>query len=323
MVRRPRSFFRPLVLASISALSFAGCGEGGAPGEGRADSSAPGNSGAEAGSDLEVPSRGDLSSLLSVAGYPVEITDDAGRTLRLEAPPERILSLVPSATEVLTALGVRDRIVGRTDYDLDPALAALPSVGGGLEPSQERIVGLRPDLVVHFHSEADIGTPRLLDRAGIPRLVVRPDDIADIRRIIALLGQSVDRRAEAAELIAGIDRDLDEIAERVQSAPKRRAAFLLGGDPPLVAGEGTYLHELIEVAGGENVFADTGELYAPVSLETFVRRGVELVLVLGEAGAPPALKDLPVHVVPAQLPGLSVGEHARAIARIFHPELFQ
>jgi iron complex transport system substrate-binding protein len=212
--------------------------------------------------------------------------------------------------------------VGRTEYDLDPRLASLPSVGGGIEPSHERIVALAPDLVIQFRSEADIGTPQLLDKVGIPRLVVRPDNIGDIRRIVAILGLSVDRRAEAAALIVKLDRDLSEIAETVRLAPKRRSAFLLGGDPPLVAGSGTYLHELIEVAGGVNVFADVGDLYAPVSLETFVRRRVETILVLGEAGVPPALADLPAYVIPAQLPGLSVGAYARDIAAIFHPELF-
>jgi len=266
----------------------------------------------------------DIVSLLSASGYPAELMDDDGRMVFLDRAPTRILSLVPSATEILLALAGPDLLVGRTEYDLDPRIADLPSVGGGLEPSMERVVALSPDLVIHFLSETDLTTPRMLDAAGIPRLVVRPDNIGDIRRITAMIGRSLDRGVDAARLIVAIDRELNEISETVRSAPRTRSAFLLGGDPPLVAGKGTYLHELIEIAGGENVFAEVGALYAPVSLETFVQRRVETVLVLGEAGAPAsfAAARIPVHIVAAQLPGLAVGAHAREIAKIFHPELF-
>jgi iron complex transport system substrate-binding protein len=304
MRRRSLPFIACLLLAASLSLGGGGC----------ADTS-PAHS--------EKREEIDVVALLSGEGFPVEIVDDAGRTVLFEAAPKRILSLVPSATEVLLALGVEGLLVGRTEYDLDPRMSSLPSVGGGLEPSLETIVALTPDLVIHFMAESDLGTPRILDSAHIPRLVVRPDDIGDIRRIVAILGRSVGRRIEAAELIDRVDRELSEVAETVRLAPKRRSAFLLGGDPPVVAGSGTYLHELIEVAGGENVFADIGDLYAPVSLETFVRRRVEAILVLGEAGVPDALAGIPVHVVPAQLPGLSVGIYARDIARIFHPELFR
>jgi len=311
MPSRPSRFIARLLLAVFVSMSGGGCSD---------TSSRGANSAPEAPEDR---AQIDLVALLSGEGFPVEILDDAGRTVLLEAAPQRILSLVPSATEILLALGVEDLLVGRTEYDFDPRIASLPSVGGGLEPSLETIIALTPDLVIHFRSASDLGTPRVLDSAQIPRLVVRPDNIRDIRRITAILGRSVDRRVEAAGLIVGIDRELAEVAEIVRFAPKRRSAFLLGGDPPVVAGSGTYLHELIEVAGGENVFADIGDLYAPVSLETFVRRRVESILVLGEAGVPAVLAGIPAHVIPAQLPGLSVGSYARDIAKVFHPELFR
>ena len=106
-----------LLLASIAA----GCGDTGKAGEG----------GAAAPGEMAPPS-----------GYPITVVDDAGVTHRFDAAPERIVSIVPSATEFLLALGVGGRIVGRTEYDLDERIAHLPSVGGGLEPSIERIVAL-------------------------------------------------------------------------------------------------------------------------------------------------------------------------------------
>lgn len=264
----------------------------------------------------------EVTALVAGKGYPVEIVDDTGRSLVLSAPPQRILSLVPSATEILVALGERDRLVGRTEFDEDPSLAALPSVGGGLAPSLEILVSLSPDLIIRFDAASDPETPRRLDALGIPHLAVRPDAVADVRRIIAILGRTVDRGPAAGLMIEEMDRELAAIADRIGTVPPRKAAFLLGGDPPLVAGEGTYLHELIEVAGGVNAFADVGVLYAPVSLEEFVRRGVEVILVMEGAGIPPTLASLSVHSVPAQLPGMRVGESALAIARVFHPDLF-
>ncbi len=239
-----------------------------------------------------------------------------------QAAPTRIVSLVPSATGILVALGREGLLVGRTDYDDGPSLSHLPSVGGGLGPSIESLVALRPDLVIRFEGESDPATTEQLDRAGIPHLGVRPDGIEDIRGIISTLGALTGGVAAADSLVRRMDARLDEVRRLVDGAPRPRALLLLGGDPPWAAGGETFLHELLEIAGGENVFADLGSLYAPVSLEEVARREVEVIVASEGTRIPGALSELRViRVSPRmQIPGHDVGMWARELAHRLHPE---
>ena len=147
--------------------------------------------------------------------------DDAGSEIELSAPSLRILSLVPSATEILLALGQEARLVGRTDYDTEDPVAHLPSVRGGLRPSIERIVALDPDLVIRFRAESDPATPRRLDANGIAHATIRPDRIEDIGRIIRLLGTMVGEEARADSLRRATERDVERAS---RAAGGRRPA---------------------------------------------------------------------------------------------------
>jgi len=259
----------------------------------------------------------------AAGAYPLTTLDDAGRQVVFSAPPERIVSLVPSGTSILLALGQAGRIVGRTDFDTESAVAALPSVGGGLGSSIETIVSLRPDLVVRFDAGSDAATPRQLDAAGIRHLAIRPDGIGDVMRIIDLLGQAVNRMETADSLRLALAGQLDDVERRVAGVPRTRVA-ILGGNPPLAAGSGTFLHELVELAGGSNVFADAGTLYAPVSVEAVLDRNPELILVSDGTPLPEALRGLPRKPLPpeVEIPGLGLGVSAQIVAGLLHPELF-
>ncbi|TVP75417.1 MAG: hypothetical protein EA352_08290 [Gemmatimonadales bacterium] len=256
----------------------------------------------------------------SVPDSRVEVTDDAGRSWTLEVPPGRIVSLVPSATNILRALGQGDRIVGRTDYDDDPELAHLPSVGGGLHPSQEVLLSLEPDLVIRFEGESDRATGERLDRHGIPHLAVRPDTVGDIRRIVRLLAQATGTEEAGEALLRDMDLELRAVADAVDGLDRPRTVFVLGGDPPWVVGSDTFLHELLELAGAENIFAGEGPLYSPVAVEEILRRDPELVLATRSARIPGILERLPVRRVPDQVqaPGLEVSASARALAEAIH-----
>jgi iron complex transport system substrate-binding protein len=271
----------------------------------------------DAGADSRAAAEVDAPTALAV-------TDDAGRRWAFDAPPERIVSLVPAATRTLVELGLSARLVGRTDYDPDPELAHLPSVGGGLEPSTEVLLSLRPELVVRFLGPSDEETGRRLDRAGIPHLAVRPDTLGDVFRMIELLGVVTGEEAGARELSGGIRTTLEEVARAVEGAPRPRVGILLGGDPPWVAGGSTFLHELVEVAGGENVFADTDPLYAPISVEEVLRRNPDLLLLTEGARIPQALSRIPVVRAPSwiQSPGPDVARAARTVGALLHPERF-
>lgn len=209
--------------------------------------------------------------------------DAAGATVTLASPARRVISLVPSATETLHAMGRRDVLVGRTDYDGQPWFADLPSVGGGLEPNLEAIVALAPDLVVHFAGQQDARTPARLGDLGIPVMDVRPDRVNDIYGTAELLGTAIGDRAAADSLVQALRAGLAEAQEAVRRLPRQRVAYVLGGNPPWVAGPGTFIGEVVTLMGGDNVFADLEPLYAAVSPEELRSRPIDVVLVSGSS----------------------------------------
>lgn len=252
----------------------------------------------------------------------LDVVDDAGRSWTFDAPPERIVSLVPSTTGILRELGLGDWLVARTDFDEHPSLDSLPSVGGGLNPSPERLLAVDPELVIRFGGPTDRATPDLLDRVGIPHLAVRPDTIGDVLRIVQLVADVTGVPERGRELRESIRARLDSVRSAVADRERPRVVFLLGGDPPWVAGADTFLDELVRIAGGENVFGDVGPLYAPVSIEEVLRREPELLLATEGARVPPALAGLALRRVPesVQSPGVEVGRSAATLARILHGE---
>jgi iron complex transport system substrate-binding protein len=209
----------------------------------------------------------------------IAVIDASGRPHVLAAPATRVISLVPSATETLRAMGVDSVLVGRTDFDGQEWLAHLPSVGGGLEPSLEEIVALRPDLVIRFHGEQDSRTPGRLDDLGIAHITVRPDRLQDVYASVLLLGRVTGSDAAADALVLELEAGLADVATRVSALTRRRFAYVLGGTPPWVAGPDTYIDEILRLVGGVNVFADLEMLYSAVSLEEFLARDIDVVLV--------------------------------------------
>ena len=260
----------------------------------------------------------------SPAGYPIQLIDAAGTRHTFQAAPRRIVSLVPSATEALLEMGVANHLAGRTDYDRMPELSGLPSVGGGLQPNLEILVSLDLDLVIRFAGDSDLATAERLTDLGTPHFAVQPDGIDDVLTIIGDLGRIMGE-SEAADLVLREIRDtLDDVARRVAELPEPRVVYLLGGDPPWVAGPGTYIDELMTVAGGNNVFDDLGPLYAPVSMEALLARELDLILLPEGLPPPPLLAHVRSAALPAsvEIPGPGLGRAARDIARLIHPGAF-
>lgn len=267
----------------------------------------------------------ELRSSSAAGGDTVRLRDASGREHRLDRAPRRILSLVPSATRILRELGAEERLVGRTDWDTARALSHLPSVGGGLRPSMERVVALDPDLVIRFQGESDQATPRRLDELGIRHFAIRPDGIDDVKEIIRDLGDLVGRGGVADSMVRVLDEDLAAIRERVRGLPRPSVAYLLGGSPPMVAGPGTFIHELVRIGGGTNAFADLERRYAPVSPEELVAREIDVILHPERASLPPGLEGPELHPVSSlvETPGPTLARAAREVARILHPEAFR
>jgi iron complex transport system substrate-binding protein len=255
------------------------------------------------------------------SGGAVRLVDAAGTALVLERPARRIVSLVPSATETLRAIGAEGLLVGRTDFDTASWAARLPSVGGGLEPSVEAVVALEPDLVVRFAGEQDTRTPERLDALGIAHIAVRPDRVEDVYRTTLLLGAATGRSAWADSLVASMRAELDAVAASVRGLERLRVVYVLGGNPPWVAGPGTYIDEIVSLAGGDNVFADLGALYAAVSPEQLRAREVDVVLLSEGATYDRSLTPgVRVEVVDdaLEIPGPGVVDAAYHVAELLH-----
>jgi iron complex transport system substrate-binding protein len=272
----------------------------------------------------------------NTATAPIELTDDAGFVLRLDKPAQRIVSLVPSGTETLVALGAREQLVGRTRYDVDSSVASLPSVGGGIDPSVEAIVALKPDLVISWESDKRQLTRNALSRVGIPVFVLRTQDTSDVFNVIRQLGRIAGRDSQATAVAASIRATFDSVRASVAGAPVRRVLYVAEDQPPMTAGRRTFISELIRVAGGESIFDDLDQLWPNVSMEEIVRRDPDiLVFPAGEISDPlarvraqqgwrdlRAVREGRVVTVSADLlnrPSPSVAKSVRMLRDVLHP----
>jgi iron complex transport system substrate-binding protein len=298
-LKRRRPLLRAAGRLSAWCAICAGCGSGAPDVPGQPD---------DAGGR-----RGELDSIV--------VIDAEDRRLALPAPARRIVSLVPSATATLRAIGAGQTLVARTDFDRAEWAAGLPSVGGGLEPSLETIVALQPDLVVRFGGEQDPRTRARLEELSIPFLSVRPDGLADIFRTAELLGAVTGRISAADSLVRSLRDGLGKASEAVATLPPVRVAYVLGGSPPWVAGPGTYIDEVLSLIGGSNVFADLGALYSAVSVEELRTRAIDVVLVSAPGQYDETLTPDARTVVigdALDIPGPDVVEAALRVAELLH-----
>jgi iron complex transport system substrate-binding protein len=212
------------------------------------------------------------------ASGPIVLAGDAGDTVRLAVPAARVVSLQPTTTELLFAIGAGDRVIGRTAWCDAPAAALeVPSLGDGLNPNLEAIVAAQPDLVLLYPSALNDAAAARLGELGIAALRLRTDRLADVPRLARLLGHATGRDAAGDSVAGRFERDL---AAATTTRPDGPAVFILAWDQPLTTiGTGSFLSEMVERAGGRNVFAELASSAAPVSLEAVTARDPSLVLV--------------------------------------------
>ncbi len=220
------------------------------------------------------------------------IVDDAGRAVRLDAPARRIVSLSPSTTELLFAIGAGDRVVGRTRWCADPPEALqVESVGDGLDPNVELIVARRPDLVVFYQSGMNDAAIAQLERLGIATASVQLDGLADLTRAAFLLGRLTGDSARADTLVQNFEQELAAVS--TPPADDAATVLMLAWDnPPIVIGSASFLSEIVSHAGARNVFADLEQPSGSVSLEAVAARAPEVVL-LTEGDSEPAFARRP------------------------------
>jgi len=204
------------------------------------------------------------------------------------APAHRIVSLAPSITELLFALGAGEQLVGRTTYcKYPPAALEVPSVGDGLNPSVEAIVARHPDLVVLYRSPHTEAAARQLEALGVRTLVIHHDRLEDIAETARQLGAATGLGAAGAAIARTIDSTL---AAPPPPDLRTQLAYVVWDNPPIVIGGGSYLDQLTRLAGAANAFHDIGTPSATVSLETIAARDPDWIAVVreGDDTAPPA-----------------------------------
>lgn len=204
----------------------------------------------------------------------------------LAAEPRRIVSTAPSITELLYALGLGDRVVGVTRYcRYPPEAQSKPKVGDYINPNLEVIASLRPDLVI-----VQTNPVRLAERLGalhLRTIEVDQQSIAAIYNSIRVVGDATGASARATQLIDSVRRNLEEIRARAAPLKPVRVMFVVGRSPNrldglVVAGKASYLNEVFELAGGENVFRDALAAYPAVSMEEVMARNPDVIIDMGD-----------------------------------------
>jgi iron complex transport system substrate-binding protein len=218
---------------------------------------------------------------------PLSMRDDRGVTVRLDAPPRRVVSLAPSLTEIVFLLGRQELLAGVTRYcNFPAAAAALPKVGGVSDPDVERVIALSPDLVLCTTDGNPREKVRALEEMGIPCFAVSPQDLAAvfaaIRRVGALVGAAGRGEAEAAALRRRADRARATARGEGPEAP--RVLFAVSTSPVIAAGAGTFMDELVRLSGGRNVVAGLAGRYPRLSVEDLVALRPDMVFVAGMTG---------------------------------------
>ena len=212
---------------------------------------------------------------------PITLVDDAGDTVRLVAPPRRIVSLNPVVTELVFAVGAGDRLVGRTSQcDFPPETARVPDVGGWLPPNIEAVLGRAPDLVLLYESPSTAPAIGRLRALHVPAAAFRTDRLRDISRLARVLGPVLEADPAATRLAAWYDSSLAAL-DRAHRDPSGTVALVAWNNPLIVLGSGSFVSEMVELAGGRNLFADISASSAPTSLEVLAERDPRAVLVAG------------------------------------------
>jgi ABC-type Fe3+-hydroxamate transport system substrate-binding protein len=261
------------------------------------------------------------------------LVDDAGDSLPPPALRSRIVSLNPATTEILFALGAGDRVVGRTHWDSwPPEAATVPDLGDGIRPSVETVIRARPDLVVLYATGDNRDAARTLRAANIPVISLRIDLIEHFERATLLLGDAAGEPERARTVVDSVRATLERV--RAAAAGRDRpSVFMLAWEVPLMTiGRGSFLSELVDIAGGRNVFGDMDGPSPQVSFEEVLRRNPEVVLgrpeTVGKLTASarwrvlPAVRDQRVLVIDTLVvgrPGVRLGEAAVSIAKLLHP----
>ncbi len=274
----------------------------------------------------------------------IVIIDQSGREVVLSGSPQRIISLSPSNTEVLFALGLEDRLVGVTEYcNYPPEAQEKAIIGGFATPSIEKIIELEPDLVLASTIHEEDLLP-LFDEVGITVMVVESSTLVELFTTMSLVAEVSGVTAAGEALIASMQERINAVEAVVATVPpagRTLVYYEVYSDPLMSAGQGAFINEIIQLAGGVNIFNDITDNYPEVSAEVVVERQPEVILfpdyhgtadlVLETMTGRPGWESVPavingrVYAISDDAfarPGPRVVEAVEEAAVLFYPELF-
>ena len=276
------------------------------------------------------------------------IVDNRGREVVItNYPPQKIVSMAPANTEILFALGLDDRIAGVTRFcDYPPKVKTMVEegkiaiIGGFADPSIEKIIALKPDVVFAAHTIQLKAAESLEDR-GVPVILLDPKNVQDILDNILLVGKATGKEAEAKKLVEEMKKRIDYVISQTRNVTYTpKVYYEVWHDPLMSIGPGTWIHELIKLAGGSNIFSDAKVKYPKVSPESVIARNPEIIIIKhGYMGgvakdeivkrpgwnAIDAVKNGKIYEVDENIlirPGPRIVEGLETLAKIIHPELF-
>lgn len=260
------------------------------------------------------------------------VVDGRGRQLSTEPIRERVVSLVPSLTEIVVGLGGAPELVGRTRYDEDPRISDVPSMGGTVSPDVEAILDSRPDLVITW-SDADARSlSERFESFGLSVYAARARSIADFERHTSAIGALLGRSEQADALVARVHERFEDVRVEAPEEARPKVLFVVWPQPLITTGKDTFVDELIRLVGARGAFDDLRDPWPTVSFEAVLERDPDLVIVASEhaEGLVPewieedprwrtldAVRDGHVHLVDADVfnrPGPRMADAAEELA---------
>jgi iron complex transport system substrate-binding protein len=260
-------------------------------------------------------------------------------------PPRRIVSLIPAVTEMIFAIGEGGRLVGVGNYDrFPPDVARLPRVGGLLDPSVEVVLGLKPDLVIVYNTQVEL--KQRLERASIPYYSYEHRALPDITATLRSVGTRIGAPERADQLADRVERAIADVRASVSGIGRPRTLLVFGREPGSLrsveaSGGYGFLHDMLEAAGGENVFADVKKQAVRASTEMILARKPDVIIELrygdrklkdalvelqpwNALGSVQAVKSHRLYVMVGDefvIPGPRVVDAARKLAQTLHPDV--
>jgi cobalamin transport system substrate-binding protein len=268
--------------------------------------------------------------------------------LPVQDVPHRIISLIPATTEMLFAMGAGDRVAAVSNYDrFPPEVSQLPKVGGLLDPDVERVLSLKPDLVIVYDTQTDL--KHQLERAHVPIFPYSHRGLPDITATMRALGARIGAAAAADAAAARVEQTLAAIGQRVAGRSRPKTLLVFGREPGslrrvMASGGYGFLHDMLDIAGGADVLGELRRQSVDMSAEMILTRAPEVIIELHYGGdmkpeqfeterqvwkalpSVPAVRNNRIYLLDGQefvVPGPRIAVAAERLARTLHPEVFQ